>query len=305
MNIVFWLAYDALYFFTYRPMREAVVKNLSKLYFFLRNPLDKRSFSYYNRYKPNRNNKNTEEGGLQRNVKRDTRSEIILMGCNMFLEQGYSNASTKVICEELGISTGNFNFHFTKKEDLLAVLVEELCDFQWKLMEEEAQEGVNSLLAYCLELTSMVSASEQDENARDFFLSTYTIPITLNIIRKNDIEKMKKVFSPYCKGWSEDRFREAEDIVSGIEYAALMTTETSSPLEMRIELALTTIMRLYNVPEDMIQTKIKKVLSMDYRATGLRILQEFKEYINTKHEKALADFKKRRAKYLREKNKKK
>lgn len=238
---------------------------------------------------------------MQRNVKRDTRSEIILMGCNMFLEQGYSNASTKVICEELGISTGNFNFHFAKKEDLLAVLAEELCDFQWKLMEEEAQEGVNSLLAYCLELTSMVSACEQDENARDFFVSSYTIPITLNIIRKNDTLKTKKVFSPYCKGWNEEKFREAEDIVSGIEYAALMTTETSSPLEIRIELALTTIMRLYGIPEDVIQTKIKKVLAMDYRAIGPRILQEFKEYINTKHEKALEDFKKRRAKFLREK----
>ncbi|MBR2160134.1 MAG: TetR/AcrR family transcriptional regulator, partial [Clostridia bacterium] len=82
----------------------------------------------------------------------------------MFLEKGYTNTSTKVMSEELGISTGNFNFHFTKKEDLLAVLVEELCDFQWKLMEEEAQEGVNSLLAYCLELTTMVSASEQALN---------------------------------------------------------------------------------------------------------------------------------------------
>lgn len=242
---------------------------------------------------------------MQRNVRRDTKSEIILMGCNMFLEQGFTKVSSKAISDELGISTGNFNFHFPKKEDLLAVLVEELCEFQWKLMEEEAQEGVNSLLAYCLELTSMVSASEQNENARDFFVSSYTIPMTLNIIRKNDIEKMKKVFSPYCKGWSEEKFKEAEDIVSGIEYAALMTTETSSPLEIRIELALTTIMRLYGIPEDIIQTKIKKVLAMDYRATGLRILQEFKEYINGKHEKALADFKKRRAKYLREKNKKK
>ena len=79
-----------------------------------------------------RNKTKKGDGKLQRNVKRDTRSEIILMGCNMFLEKGYTNTSTKVMSEELGISTGNFNFHFTKKEDLLAVLVEELCDFQWK-----------------------------------------------------------------------------------------------------------------------------------------------------------------------------
>lgn len=242
---------------------------------------------------------------MQRNVKRDTRSEIILMGCNMFLEQGYSNTSTKIICDELGISTGNFNFHFPKKEDLLAVLVEELCDFQWELMEAEAKEGVNSLYAYCLELATMVSASEQDENAKDFFVSSYTMPVTLNIIRKNDIEKMKKVFSPYCKGWSEDKYKEIEDIISGIEYATLMSTETSALLETRIVLALTTIMKLFDVPEDIIQTKISKVISNDYKAIGLKILQEFKKYINTKHEKALVEFKKRRANYLREKNKSK
>ena len=152
-------------------------------------PIDKLYSDCYNRYNPNRNSKDKEDGKLQRNVKRDTRSEIILMGCNMILEQGYTNASTKIICEELGISTGNFNFHFPKKEDLLAVLVEELCDFQWKLMEYEAQEGVNSLLAYCLELTSMVSASEQNENIKDFFVSSYTLPITLNIIRRTILKR--------------------------------------------------------------------------------------------------------------------
>lgn len=234
----------------------------------------------------------------------NTKLQIIQLAARLFIEEGYSNTSISKISKILDLSPGNITFYFPTKEHMLAVLVEELCDFQWELMEEEAQEGVNSLLAYCLELTSMVSASEQDENIKGFFTSSYTIPITLNIIRKNDIEKMKKIFSPYCNGWSEEKFKEAEDIVSGIEYAALMTTETSSPLEIRIELALTTIMRLYNVPEDIIQTKIKKVLAMDYRATGLRILQEFKEYINTKHEKALEDFKKRRAKYLRERNKK-
>ncbi len=234
----------------------------------------------------------------------NTKLQIIQLAARLFIEEGYSNTSISKISKILDLSPGNITFYFPTKEHMLAVLVEELCDFQWELMEEEAQEGVNSLLAYCLELTSMVSASEQDENIKGFFISSYTIPITLNIIRKNDIEKMKEIFSPYCNGWSEEKFKEAEDIVSGIEYAALMTTETSSPLEIRIELALTTIMRLYNVPEDIIQTKIKKVLAMDYRATGLRILQEFKEYINTKHEKALEDFKKRRAKYLRERNKK-
>lgn len=168
-------------------------------------------------------------------------------------------------------------------------------------MEREAEEGVSSLLAYCLELISMVNACEQDEVARDFFISAYTCPLPLNIIRKNDTEKTKKVFAKYCNGWGDERFNEAEDIVSGIEYAALMTTENSADIPVRIELALRTIMQLYNVPGELIETKIKKVLSMDYASIGMRILENFKEYIEKKHEAALLEFKKRRAKFLKEK----
>ena len=78
-----------------------------------------------------------------------------------------------------------------------------------------------------------------------------------------------------------------ENIVSGIEFATIMTKEADTPLPLQIERALNSIMLLYGVPEDLRKTKIDKVLAMDYRALGRRILAEFKEYIENVNEENL------------------
>ncbi len=197
----------------------------------------------------------------------------------MFLEKGYTNTSAKAICDELGISTGNLTFHFATKENLLAVLVEMVCDFQWEVMEQAADEGKSSLLALCLELTAMAVVCEENEIGRDFYISAYTHPLTLEIIRKNDTKKAMRVFCEYCPDWEEINYREAEMLASGIKYASLMTTESSAPLDARIAGALGGIMMMHNVPEDIRRRKIDKVLSMDYRAVGREMLKDFVRYV--------------------------
>ena len=78
-----------------------------------------------------------------------------------------------------------------------------------------------------------------------------------------------------------------ENIVSGIEYATIMTTEMEIPLPVQIERALNSILLLYEVPEDLRRSKIQKVLSMDYRALGRKILADFKQYISEVNEQNL------------------
>lgn len=218
-----------------------------------------------------------------------TKLEIIQKASRMILENGYSATSVRAICSELDIGLGHMTFYFATKEHLLAVLTDMLCDFQWKMMRNEADDGVSLLLAVCLELMAMASAAEEDEIARDFFVSAYTSPISLEIIRKNDAARAKEVFAEYCTDWSDEQFTEAEALVSGIEYATLMTTPTSAPLDRRISGALDAIMKIFNVPEDLRKIKIQKVLGLDYRNLGRRIFKEFKQYINDVNEQAFEE----------------
>ena len=59
-----------------------------------------------------------------------------------------------------------------------------------------------------------------------------------------------------------------------------MTREENTPLPLQIEKAMDTILYLFGVPKDLRKAKIEKVLQMDYRAIGQKILKEFPEYVN-------------------------
>lgn len=216
-----------------------------------------------------------------------TRKEIIRVAANFFLKDGYTKTTFRVMSQALNMSTGNMTFHFPTKEHMLAELVDMLCEYQWKMMEEEAKDGINSVMAICLELLTMASACEQDEVIKDFFLAAYTSPLTMEIIRKNDKERAKKVFGEFCPDWTDERFSEAETLVSGIEYATLMTTSTSAPLELRISGALELILTVYNVPEDVRKKKIAKALATDYRPLSQRVMKEFRAYVDNETEQAL------------------
>ncbi|MBQ6946499.1 MAG: hypothetical protein IJN42_00480, partial [Clostridia bacterium] len=116
----------------------------------------------------------------------------------------------------------------------------------------------------------------------------------MEYIRKNDTRRAKEVFKEYCADWSDEYFSEAETLVSGIEYAVFFTTSDSAPLEVRVGGALETILSIYNVPKEIRDKKIKKVLSMDYRALGLDTLNKFRKYVDQTTEQALLDLMKRK-----------
>ncbi len=204
----------------------------------------------------------------------------------MFIEKGYSSTTFRMIADELDISSGHVAFYFPSKDVLLAELVGILCDYQWKLMKKEADDGISALLAICFELMTMAAACEESEIAKDFFISTYQSKKCLEIIQKNDTERAKEVFAEYCPNWTDEQFKEAEILVSGIEYATLNAIDESVPLETRISGALNTIMTIYNVPEDIRKIKIEKVRAMDYRAVGRRIFKEFKDYVEQTNQQA-------------------
>lgn len=208
-----------------------------------------------------------------------TQLDIIKTATTMFLEKGYCATSPKDVAAELNMSVGNVTFYFPAKEDMLAVLIHILTEFQWKTVREIVDDGETPISALCFELTAMASMCEENEIARDLYLCAYKSPKSLAIIRKNDAQRAKKVFAASCEEWSDEMFTEAETIVSGIEYATLMTTPDSASVETRIVGAMKAILSIYNVPEERQQMKVKKAMSLDYLKYGRELFARFKDYV--------------------------
>ena len=146
-----------------------------------------------------------------------TRNEIIRVASNRFLNDGYTKTTVASMAKSLNMSTGNMTFYFPTKDHMLAELVDMLGKYQWDLMENEAKEENGSVMAICLELLTIASACEQDEVAKDFFLSSYRSEMCMEHIRKNDTDRAKEVLKEYCPDWTDEFFSEAETLVSGIE----------------------------------------------------------------------------------------
>lgn len=218
-----------------------------------------------------------------------TRAEIIKTAAEAYLKNGYTNTSIKSICDKIGISTGNLTFYFPTKEHILAVLVKMMIDFQWKEMESQTDEGKSSLLAYCLELSTLAAICDEFPEMKDFITAAYAHPMTLDLIRANDTEKIKKVFCDYTENWSDEKYITVEAIISGIEYATVMQTEYSASLEHRIEGALDTVMSMFGVSVELRRAKLARVLAMDYRSIGRKVYGEFKKYVTETNEQALEE----------------
>ena len=223
-----------------------------------------------------------------------TRNEIIRMVSNRFLNEGYTKTTLNMMAKALNMSTGNITFHFPTKEHMLAELVGILYKYLWKLMEDETKGGNDPITAVCLELLTVASACEQDEVAKEFFLSIYRSELCMDLIRKNDKLRAEEVFIEYCPDWTDEYFTEAETLVSGVEYATFFTTSGSASLEVRVSGALKTILSIYNVPKDIRDKEICKVLSMDYKTLGLDALRKFREFVDETTEQALLDLLKRK-----------
>jgi len=215
-----------------------------------------------------------------------TRIEIVRTSLGFFLEEGYSKTPIKRICRELGMSSGNITFYFPAKEHLLAELVMLLCSFQEKTAKKAGEENNDDpVFAICLELATMVAMCEYNEVARDIFLSAYTNPVCVDLIRKNDAKRAKSFFAKYRPDWDDQQFADAEVLVSGIEYAIMLDAGSPVSADTRAEWGIGSILAIYGVPENVRKENINKILKMDHAAVANAVFDKFKEYVCKENDK--------------------
>ena len=216
-----------------------------------------------------------------------TKYEIVQTASEFFFTEGFSNTSPRMIAEKLGLSTGNITYYFKSKEHLLLTIVEELCNFQWNMLKAEIDKGIGSAASICLETMTVAVACEENEIARDFFIATFQSELCRNHLRQNHVERAKKIFAAECAGWTDEQFHQAELLVQGLQYSAIVPTDANIPLKMRLSGALNQILSIYNVNEKTRQEEIQKVLDKDCREISKRVLKAFTGFVKEKNAKTL------------------
>ena len=216
-----------------------------------------------------------------------TKYEIVQTASEFFFTKGFSNTSPRMIAEKLVLSTGNITYYFKSKEHLLLTTVEELCNFQWNMLEAEIDKGIGSAVSVCLETMTVAVACEESEIARDFFIATFQSQLCRNHLRQNHVDRAKKIFASECDGWTDEQFHQAELLIMGLQYSAIVPTDANIPLKMRLSGALNQILSIYNVDEETRREEIQKVLDKDCREISKRVLEAFTDFVKKKNAKTL------------------
>lgn len=201
---------------------------------------------------------------------------IIRVAAKLFLENGYTKTTFKMIEEESGVKVGNITYHFHSKEELLKVLIEELMDFHSTIIENMQDESGDDLFSYAMEVTAQIALCENNKSAWDLYYSSYNLPQIYEFIKLWAAEKNYNLFNNMLPEWTENDFRNKEIVASGIEFAALKTfCDRNLTLDKKVSVILDSMMMLYEVQNEKRKEVIDKILTMDYEKIAKDMFEKF------------------------------
>lgn len=212
-----------------------------------------------------------------------TETEIVIIrsAIKLFLENGFTKTTFKMIESDSGVKVGNITYFFRSKEELFKVLVEELIESHISIIDETYSNVEDPVLAFCTEVAAQIALCEKNENAWDLYYSAYNLPHTFEYIKMWASEKNHYLFKERLHQWTEQDFREKEIVASGIEFAALKTLcDRNFTLEKKVRVILDSLMMLYEVPEEKRREVIQKILAMDYEKIAEKMFRKFVGRLN-------------------------
>jgi len=205
-----------------------------------------------------------------------TEKKILSSAIRLFLENGYSKTTLKMISEDCGLRQGTIAYHFHTKEDMLYYLLQALTEFHGGIIDNACEETKDILISYATEITIQLALCETDRKAWDLYYSAYSQFRTFEFIKNWAAQEHYRLFSQRLPEWTETDFKLKEHIASGIELAAFFAPcDRFFTLENKISLVLDSMMLLYNISEEERKQTIEKILEHDYVKTGREMFSKF------------------------------
>lgn len=215
-----------------------------------------------------------------------TQINIIRSAAKLFLQNGYTKTTIKLVEKDSGVKAGNITYYFHSKEELFKILVEELMDFHASMIEENFEHEEDALFAYAMEIAAQIALCEKNEKAWDLYYAAYMLPQTYEHIRIWAAEKNYRLLKGLLPDWEEHDFREKEIVASGIEFAALKTVcDRSFGLDQKITLILDSMMLLYGIPEQARRETVERILNSNYETIAEGMFAKFVNRLDHKPEK--------------------
>ncbi len=203
-----------------------------------------------------------------------TRQKMLRAAVALFLEKGYTRATTADIAKAAGWGQSAFFHAFPSKEALLLELVRQMFGGQFDLAERHSG-AEDPVFLYAVETALQLHIAELTEPLRELYVMAYSLPMTSEYLYRSTAERLQRIFGPYLPDAQPKDFYEME-----IASAGIMRSFMAAPcslyftIEAKIARFLDCALKLYDVPAEKRAEAAAAVLALDLHTMAADIIQK-------------------------------
>ena len=213
-----------------------------------------------------------------------TRTLVLHSATKLFIEKGYTNTRIKDIADDSGVGYNEIFRMFVDKDNLLSHLVNLVIEHQFeKSIEYLKEQSEDKLLLYIFECVLQLYICEINDNIREMYAVSYSMPSTSHKIYDYITEKLENVFHKYLPEYETKDFYELEIASAGIMRGYIINPcNMYFTIERKIAKFLETSLKIYEVPHEKINEAISFVNQFDMKSLAKEVLDTLFEYISNR-----------------------
>lgn len=204
-----------------------------------------------------------------------TKTRILAVCVRLFIEKGYYKTTLSGIVKDAGVSFSSFQNLFHTKDGVLLDLAKIMFDRQFDMARDVSSEKMDPVFVYATETAIQITLTELSNNLREIYVEAYSNPEATEYLCKRITDEVEKIFAPYNPELEESDFYELVIGSSGLMRGYMARPcDQYFTLEKKLRKFITSSLRMYSVPEEVIVEAIEFVLGLDIKDISNKIMHE-------------------------------
>ena len=213
-----------------------------------------------------------------------TRTLVLHSATKLFIEKGYTNTRIKDIADDSGVGYNEIFRMFVDKDNLLSHLVNLVIEHQFeKSIEYLKEQSEDKLLLYIFECVLQLYICEINDNIREMYAVSYSMPSTSHKIYDYITEKLENVFHKYLPEYETKDFYELEIAAAGIMRGFIINPcNMYFTIDRKVNRFIKTLLKIFEVPKEEIEDVIKKIEKFNMKEYSKEVVDTLYEYISNR-----------------------
>jgi len=173
---------------------------------------------------------------------------------------------------------------FVDKDNLLSHLVNLVIEHQFeKSVEYLKDQSEDKLLLYIFECVLQLYICEINDNIREMYAVSYSMPSTSHKIYDYITEKLENVFHKYLPEYETKDFYELEIAAAGIMRGFIINPcNMYFTIDRKVNRFIKTLLKIFEVPKEEVEDVIKKIEKFNMKEYSKEVVDTLYEYISNR-----------------------